>query len=109
MHANTLLALAGPSSGQEPNPMASFVLMGIIFAIFYFILILPMKKKQKKLESVVKSLKSGDKVIINPGILGTVEGVDEETLNVRIAEKTRIKVLRSAVAGLQDSPNREKK
>jgi preprotein translocase subunit YajC len=109
MHANTLLALAGSSSGQEPNPMASFVLMGIIFAIFYFILILPMKKKQKKLESVVKSLKSGDKVIINPGILGTVEGVDEETLNVRIAEKTRIKVLRSAVAGLQDSPNREKK
>ncbi len=89
--------------------MASFVLMGIIFAIFYFILILPMKKKQKKLESVVKGLKSGDKVIINPGILGTVEGVDEETLNVRIAEKTRIKVLRSAVAGLQESPNREKK
>ena len=83
--------------------------MGIIFAIFYFILILPMKKKQKKLDDVVKSLKSGDKVIINPGILGTVEGVGEETLNVRIAEKTRIKVLRSAVAGLQDSSKMEKK
>jgi preprotein translocase subunit YajC len=109
MHAITLLALAGPSSGEEPNPMASFVLMGIIFAIFYFILIRPMKQKQRKLDELVKSLKSGDKVIINPGILGTVEGVDEKTLNVRIAERTRIKVLRSAVAGLQDTPKTEKK
>ena len=70
----------GPAREGEPNPMASFVLMGVIFAIFYFVLILPMKKKQKKLEELVKGLKPGDKVVINPGILGTVEGVDDETL-----------------------------
>jgi preprotein translocase subunit YajC len=109
MDPTTLLALAGPSSGEEPNPMASFVLMGIIFAIFYFVLIAPMKKKQKKLDELQKNLKSGDKVIVNPGILGTVEGVDAETLSVRIADKTRIKVLRSAIAGLQGEPTTEKK
>ena len=109
MHPSTLLALAGPAPEGEANPMASFVLMGIIFAIFYFILIAPMKKKQRKLEELVKALKPGDKVIINPGILGTVEGIDEEILVVRIAEKARIKVLRSAIAGLQGQPDTEKK
>ena len=89
--------------------MASFVLMGIIFAIFYFVLIAPMKKKQKKLDELQQVLKPGDKVIVNPGILGTVEGVDAETLSVRIADKTRIKVLRSAIAGLQGQPTTEKK
>lgn len=89
--------------------MASFVLMGIIFAIFYFILILPMRKKQKKLEELVKHLKPGDRVIVNPGILGVVEGVDADALSVRIAEKTKIKVLRSAIAGLQGPSQTEDK
>jgi preprotein translocase subunit YajC len=109
MERSSLLALAGPTQGGEQNPMASFVLMGIIFAIFYFILIRPMKTKQRKLEDLVKALQPGDKVIINPGIFGTVEGIDQETLLVRIADKTRIKVLRSAVAGLQEAPDKEEK
>jgi preprotein translocase subunit YajC len=109
MDSSSLLALAGPAAGQEPNPMASFVLMGIIFAIFYFILIRPMKTKQRDLEKLVKALKPGDKVILNPGIFGTVEGVDDQTLLVRIADKTRVKVLRSAVAGLQDASQKEEK
>jgi len=75
--------------------------MGLIFAIFYFILIMPMRNKQKKLEEVVKSLKAGDKVILNPGIYGTIVGVEDDAFQVRIDEKTRIKVLKSAVAGLQ--------
>ena len=54
-----LLALAGPARPGEPNPLASLVMMGLIFAIFYFVLIMPMRKKQKKLEALVKELKSG--------------------------------------------------
>jgi preprotein translocase subunit YajC len=99
-----LLALAGPSSGGEPHPFASLVLMGLIFAIFYFILILPMRRKQKKLEELIKGLKAGDKVILNPGIFATIVGADGDTLVVRIDEKTKIKVLKSAVAGLQGQP-----
>jgi preprotein translocase subunit YajC len=107
MDRSSLLALAGPAQGGNENPMGGFVMMGIIFAIFYFILIRPMRTKQKKLEDLVKALKPGDKVIINPGIYGTVEGIDQDTLLLRIAEKTRIRVLRSAVAGLQEAPEKE--
>lgn len=99
----SMVALAAPPSA-EPNPLSSLVLMAIIFAIFYFILILPMKNKQRKLEGLQKGLKAGDKVIINPGIFATVVGVEEEALTVRIADQTKIKVLRSAVAGLQGQP-----
>ena len=64
-----LLALAGPARPGEPNPLSSLVMMGLIFAIFYFVLILPMRRKQKKLEALVKELKSGDHVIAQRGHL----------------------------------------
>ena len=99
-----LLALAGPAGEGEPNPMASLVMMGLIFAVFYFVLILPMRRKQKKLETLVKQLKTGDKVLLNSGIFGTITGVEEEAFQIRIDDKTRIKVLKSAVAGLQPTP-----
>ena len=101
-----LLALAGPARPGESNPFASLVMMGLIFGIFYFVLILPMRRKQKKLETLVSGLKSGDHVVLNAGIFGTIVGVEESAFLVRIDDKTRIKVLKSAVAGL--APGAEK-
>jgi preprotein translocase subunit YajC len=100
---STLLALAPPPSG-EGSPFGSLILMGLIFAIFYFVLIMPMRTKQRKLEQLVQGLKKGDKVIVNPGIFGQIEGVEPDAFLVRVDEKTRIKVLKSAVSGLQGAP-----
>ena len=102
--SSPLLGLAGPAAGGEPSPSASLILMGLIFGIFYFVLILPMRKKQRKLEDLIKTLKTGDKVIVNPGIFGVIVGVEDDAFQVRIDDKTRIKVLKSAVAGLQGPP-----
>ena len=101
--STTLLALAGSPQG-DGNPFSSLVLMAVIFSIFYLVLILPMRNKQKKLEDLVKALKAGDKVIVNPGIFGTIVGIEDDAFQVRIDDKTKIKVLKSAVAGLQGSP-----
>ena len=101
-----LLALAGPARPGESNPFASLIMMGLIFAIFYFVLIMPMRRKQKKLETLVAGLKSGDHVVLNAGIFGTIVGVEDAAFLVRIDDKTRIKVLKSAVAGL--APGAEK-
>jgi len=103
----TLLALAGPARPGEPNPFASLVMMGLIFGIFYFVLILPMRRKQKKLEELVKGLKSGDRVVLSSGIFATITGSEDDAFLVRIDDKTRIKVLKSAVAGLQ-APSTDK-
>jgi len=98
-----LLAVSGPTSGGEP-PVFSMLPMVLIFAIFYFVLIMPMKGKQRKLEELVKGLKSGDKVIVNPGIFATIVAVEEDAFHVRVDEKTKIKVLKTAIAGLQAPP-----
>ena len=96
-----LIALAGSPRAGEPNPLGSFVMMGLIFAIFWFVLILPMRRKQKKLESLVKQLETGDRVVLNSGIFGTIVGVEDDAFLLRVDDKTRIKVLKSAVAGKQ--------
>ena len=96
------LALGGaaPQNG-EPNPLANLVLMVIIFSIFYLVLILPMRTKQKKLDDLIKGLKAGDKVVVNPGILGTIVSVEEDSFQVRVDDKTKLRVLKNAIAGLQ--------
>ncbi len=104
-----LIALAGPARTGEGNPYSSLIMMGLIFAIFYFILILPMRRKQKKLEDLVKGLQSGDRVVLNSGIFGTIVGVEDDAFLLRIDDKTRIKVLRSAVAGRQSGTEKAEK
>jgi preprotein translocase subunit YajC len=98
-----LLALAGAPREGEPNPFASLIMMGLIFAIFYFVLILPMRRKQRKLDELIKELKSGDRVVLNSGIFGTIVGVEDDSFQLRVDDKTRLKVLKTAVAGLQGS------
>lgn len=85
--------------------------MASFFAIFYFVLFLPSRQKQKKLETLLGGLKPGDAVVVNPGILGQVVSVEGDTVQVRIDEKTntKIRVLKSAIAGLQEPPSTEKK
>jgi preprotein translocase subunit YajC len=102
-----LLLLAGQPPSGEPSPWPQLVLMGLIFAVFYFILILPMRQKQRKLDQLISNLKTGDHVIVSPGIFGTIVGVEAESFQVKIDDKTKIRVLRSAVAGLQGSPSQK--
>jgi preprotein translocase subunit YajC len=81
--------------------------MVVIFSIFYFVLILPMRTKQKKLDALIKGLKAGDKVIVNPGIFGTIVTVEDDSFQVRVDDKTKLKVLKSAVSGLQGQPQQQ--
>jgi preprotein translocase subunit YajC len=105
----SFLIAAGSPDGDS-HPLIGMLPMVVIFAIFYFVLIVPARTKQKKLESLVSTLKPGDRVIINPGIFGTIVSLEGDALQVRVDDKTKIKVLKSAVAALQDeSAETEKK
>ncbi len=75
-----------------------------IMVIFYVLLILPAQRRQKKVNQMLAALQSGDKVITNGGIYGTIVGLDGDTVQLRIAEQVKIKVARSAVAALQAEP-----
>jgi preprotein translocase subunit YajC len=83
------------------------VLMLIIFAVFYLIVIRPMRRKQQETEAMLGKLKSGDQVLTTGGIYGTVVGVNEDRVQLRIADQVKIQVQKSAVTQLvQESGKR---
>jgi preprotein translocase subunit YajC len=97
-----ILAMSQPSTEGQGQPFwGTLVMMGIIFVLFYFLLIAPARKKQKKHAEMVGNLKAGDKIITNGGIHGTVVGVTESVIQVKIADQVKIDISKNAVAGLQ--------
>lgn len=98
---------------SPPAPYEMLITMLLMMGVFYVVLVLPMRRKQRRLDDLVKALKAGDKVVLSSGIYATVVSVEDETLRLRVDDNTRLKVLKSAVAGLQaagaDTDKTEKK
>ena len=91
----------------QPGGIALFLPLILIMVIFYFLMILPAQRRQKKVSEMLKALKTGDKVITNGGIYGTIVGFEDEAVQLRVAEQVKMKVARSAIAGLQAEPPKE--
>ena len=73
----------------------------LIFGVFYFLIIIPQRRRQKALQEMIAALKPGDKVITSGGIYATVKQVKEKSLLVMSADKSILEVSRSSVSGLQ--------
>lgn len=98
-----VLGLMAPSPGQSPaGAWMQFVPLVLIFVIFYFLLIRPARKRQKEVQQMLDSLKSGDRVVTSGGLLGTVVAVDRGVVQLRIADKVRVDVTKSSIVGLQE-------
>ena len=97
-----LLAMAQPQG--SPSPLVQLLPIALVMAIFFFLVILPMRKRQSKIQAFLAQLKAGDKVITSGGIYGTVTRIDESVLQLQIADKVRIDVSRNAIVGYQGQP-----
>src|SRR5271155_1706173 len=104
--ASGQLALLMQASGQ-PGGFAMFLPLVLIMVIFYFLMIMPAQRRQKKVAEMLKELKNGDKVITTGGIYGTIVGLEDDSVQLRIAEQVKMKISRSAIAGLQTEPPKE--
>ena len=82
------------------NPIMMFVPFIVMFAIFYFLVIRPQRNAQKKREQMLDALKKGDDVVTSGGILGTVVGLKEDVVIVKIDDQVKVKVQKSAVTGV---------
>lgn len=91
-------AHAAAETAAKPPMIMQLVPYIAIFAIFYFLMIRPQAKRQKKHQELLKSLKRGDEVLTSNGILGTVEGITDNWVTLEIAEDVRIKILRTQIA-----------
>lgn len=93
-------ALAAPPSGGA-SPLVSFIPFVLVLGIFYFVILMPMKKRQKKVDEFLAALKSGDRVVTTGGLYGTIAKVEEQSVHLQIAPNVRVEVARSAIAGYQ--------
>ena len=106
---------AAPTGGGSPPPgpmgcgggteQIGFLLL--MFAVLYFVMIRPQQKRAKQHEQMLGDLKKGDMVRTNGGIRGEVTALDERDVTLEIADRTRVKVLRSHVAGLDQTPEQK--
>ena len=99
MHA---LSITLAQSSDPTGGLTSFLPLIIIFAIMYFLLIRPQQQKEKERQEMLTKIKKNDHVITTGGIHGIVAGVkdDEVTLKVDEAQNVKIRVARSAIAGI---------
>jgi preprotein translocase subunit YajC len=89
------------AQAQGLGAFAGILPILLIMVIFYVLLIMPQQKRQKKTTQMLAALKNGDKVITNGGVFGTIVGLTDDTIQLRIADQVKVTVLRSAIAGLQ--------
>jgi preprotein translocase subunit YajC len=95
-----LLAMGTPGQ-TAANPWLQFVPFILVLGIFYFIILLPMKKRQQKVQAFLAALKVNDRVITSGGIYGTITKVSDASLQLQVANNVRIEVSRAAIVGYQ--------
>ena len=90
---------------QSTSGLVALLPFVLILIILYVLMILPAQRRQKKTQQMLMALKNGDKVITNGGIYGTIVGLENDAVQLRIADQVKVKVSRNAIAGLQpDAP-----
>jgi len=94
------VAMARPDQSQQ-SVLVSLMPFILMIGIFYFIVLLPMRRRQKKVQEFQSSIKVGDRVITTSGIYGQVTKLEEKSVQIQIADKVRIEVARAAIGGLQ--------
>jgi preprotein translocase subunit YajC len=98
------------AAGQPSDGMAtllSLAPMFLIFIIFYLIWFLPLRKRQKALDAMRANLDKGDKVITSGGLLGEVAKVEDQIVFLKLNEQTKVRIRRDAIAGFEETPDRE--
>jgi len=90
-----------PGCGGGPMDLGLILLM---FAVLYFLMIRPQQKRAKEHDNLMSALKKGDIVRTNGGIRGEVTALDERDVTIEVADRTRLKVLKSHIAGLDQPP-----
>jgi preprotein translocase subunit YajC len=83
--------LIGQSSGQG-NPIMGLLPLVLIFVVFYFLLILPQQRKQKKHRKMLSELQKGDRVVTSSGIRGTIANMKDDTISLLIADGVKIEL-----------------
>ncbi|MFT5125084.1 MAG: preprotein translocase subunit YajC [Candidatus Omnitrophota bacterium] len=94
-------ATAAPAAGSG-DPIQMFVMIGIMLAIFYFLLIRPQQRRDRQRRDMLGQVKTGDKVLFAGGLIGTIANAKDKTLSIKIADGVKVETSRSAINAILD-------
>ena len=103
MFSALIFAMGAPPEGGG-SPWLQLVPFALVLAIFYFIILLPMRRKQQKVQAFLEQLKVGDRIITTGGIYGQVTRLGEQSVQLQVADKIKIEVAKAAIGGYQGQP-----
>lgn len=95
-----LVAMGTPPQGA-PSPWLQFIPFLLVLGIFYFVILLPMKRRQQKVQAFLSALKVGDRVITSGGLYGSITRLSEQSVQLQVANNVRLEVSRAAIVGYQ--------
>lgn len=101
--AGWVLALAAPAN-QSVSPLVQLIPFALVLAIFYFVILLPTRRRQKKVEEFLTALKVGDRVVTTGGLYGAITKLGEQSVQVQIAPNVKVDMSRAAIVGYQGQP-----
>ena len=102
-----LIAMAPPQGGEAGGGsfLTTMIMFGLIFVIFYFMILRPQQKRTKEREKMLSDLKKGDKIVTSGGIHGKIVNIEEKTMLVEVDDNVKLKLERSSVSA---APSQEK-
>src|SRR6185436_10194270 len=89
------------SGSAQAGGLISFLPFAIILGIFYVLILMPMQRRQKKVQEFQEALKVGDKIVTTGGIYGQITRVNDKSVQLQVADKVRIEIARASVGGYQ--------
>lgn len=92
--------MAAPAD-QAVSPWVQLLPFALVLGIFYFVILLPMKRRQKKVQAFLDGLKVGDRVVTTGGIFGAITKISDQSIQLQIAPNVRVDVSRAAIVGFQ--------
>lgn len=100
LYGQSSCAGAGSGGAGQPNMLGALIPFVLIFVIFYLLIILPQRKKQKKHQEMVQDLKGGERIVTAGGIYGTVTRVMDDRIEVEVGKNIKIQITKSSVSGV---------
>lgn len=92
--------MGAPAPGA-PSAWVQLIPFALVLAIFYFVILLPMKRRQQKVRAFLDALKVGDRIVTSGGLFGTITRLGDQAVQIQVADKVRVEIARTAVVGYQ--------
>ena len=94
--------MAQPGDGGGGGGMAMLLMFALIFLVMYFFMIRPQQKREKTRQKMISDLKKGDRIVTNSGIIGSVWGIKDTVIVMKVDEDVKLEILKTAIASKID-------